>query len=256
MSGFKKILLFILLFFFVPSVLFAAESPRIEKLMPPDAMPGKILIIRGTGFTTDKSKIKINFGGTPAKAITATDKSILTEVPPGVTECEITVEIEGQVSNPYSFKAGAGNAGASKPGIEVKLTVTDPVAHVGTKITGTFTVTGTDAPLKIHFTNKSPEIVSVEGGNDQTIMTSGGSSNTYSFPIHAIAGPSLYTIAYNWKNFLVETREIRVIIEKPGAPATGESPVPPVITTPGNIWENIDLNIKPSMKKNNIEGKI
>ncbi|MCL5037496.1 MAG: IPT/TIG domain-containing protein [Chloroflexi bacterium] len=242
MSGFKKIFLFVLLFFFIPSVLFAAESPRIEKLMPPDAMPGKILIIRGAGFTTDNSKIKINFGGTPAKAITTTDKSILTKVPPGVTECDITVEIDGQVSNPYSFKAGQGTAGIPESEIAVKLTVTDPVAHIGTRITGTFTVTGTDAPLKIHFTNKSPQIVSIEGGNDQTIMTSGGKNNTYNFPINTIAGPSLYTISYNWKNFLFETRNIPVVIEKPGMSKPPKTSVPPV-------WEDVDLTMPPEIQK-------
>src|SRR5262249_45399645 len=50
-----------------------------------------------------------------------------------------------------------------------------------------FRVRGTTAPVQLRITNGTPNIVSVEGGPDQTVMTSGGQDNAVIRRIHALS---------------------------------------------------------------------
>lgn len=213
------------------SSVFSQSLPKITKLFPDTASPGEMIIIIGEGFTSEAGKIIVYFGDKPVKAAVASDKSIAVDVPKDIRDCEVLVEINGIKSNSVTFKLGtAENTKSLEQKIKISLTVTDPVADVGKIITGTFKATGTENPVKINFKNQSPEVVSIEGGNEQTIVTSGGSENIYNFKIKALSGPKKYTISYSWQIHKLE------------------------IETKENIWEKINLIQKPSMKQKKSSG--
>ncbi|MFH1452475.1 MAG: IPT/TIG domain-containing protein [Armatimonadota bacterium] len=228
----QKRKLFIILLILIFSMLlivrgYTQETPKIDKVFPDTAPAGEMVFIRGSGFTADKSKVKVFFGDKTAKIVVAAEKSIAVEVPEGIEECDVIVEIDGKKSNPAPFKLGEKEDITSKaPRIKITLTVTDPIAKVGKTITGTFKVTGTENPVEINFKNQSPDVVALPDGNEQTVITSGGSENIYSFEIKALTGPRTYDISYNWKTCEIET------------------------TSKKETWETIDLTKKPSMEKN------
>lgn len=227
----KKNYFTIIISFFLCSILFCKaypqDAPSIIKLLPDHAVPGDtIFIIMGKGFMSDGNKVNVFFGDKIAKIVASSEKSIAVKVPEGIKNCEVVVEINGIKSNFVSFKVNTDEEGKTKtPKIKIQLTVSDPVADVGKVITGAFRVVGTEKPIEISFQNQSPDVISIEGGNNQTVITSGGTENIYSFKIKALTGPRKYTISYNWK-----IHEHQMMTTK-------------------YIWEEIDLNKKPSMKK-------
>jgi hypothetical protein len=185
-----------------------------------------MLIITGSGFSSEKAKVKVFFGETPGRVFVSSPVSIGVEVPRGQGECPLTVEVEGRRSSPAQFNIG--EASGEKPasaGVRVSMEVSDPVADVGKTITGTFRVTGTERPVRIRFRNESPEVVSVDGGNEQSVVTRGGADNVYTFPIRAITGPRRYSFSFAWENYETEK------------------------TSHKKIWERVDLTLKQSQAK-------
>lgn len=197
----------------------AQDAPKIEKLLPETGQAGSTVFIRGSGFTSQKEREHVFFGSTEAKVIVSTDSSIAVEVPQGSGSCPVSVVVDGKKSNEIPFAFGSG--GEAEESTTISLTVSDPVADVGKTITGTFQVKGTKDPVRIHFTNDSPDVIALDGGNEQTVVTSGGEANEYTFPIHALSGPKHYTISYSWKT------------------VSGEE----TVTRSG--WEKISLSVKP-----------
>jgi hypothetical protein len=69
--------------------------PAIKTVSANAGAPGDIITIKGTGFGTDLSKLKVSFNGTLSTINTAADTSINVTVPSGFTSGNIIVTVNG-----------------------------------------------------------------------------------------------------------------------------------------------------------------
>lgn len=173
---------------------------RIDKIIHPRSAPGSTIFIRGRNFP-DKNRIKVFFGDQEGKILTGNSESLAVVVPQVSEECQVYLLVDGRKSNLVTFTPGKGEeatpgTGSEEPGIAVKLTVGKPKIKEGETTWGKFTVTGTTRPVKIHFVNRDPGVASVDGGNEQTLKSSGGEENLLTITIRGTKGHAYYTIEY------------------------------------------------------------
>lgn len=200
----------------------AWAEPVLQSLLPQAAAPGTTVFVTGSGFGSDRAAVTVRFGEVPGKVIVVRDTSLGVNVPEGApAHCDVTVEVAGQRSNGLPFRVGEATEAA--PRVRVRLDVGKNPLSRGEETTGVFTVEGTEEPVRLHFVNSNPDAVEFVGGHDQTVTTTGGASNTYTFAIRGLAGQRLYRVAFDWK--------------RPGAPEEA-----PEWKLP---WGRVDVTAKP-----------
>ncbi|MCT1524505.1 phosphodiester glycosidase family protein [Sphingobacterium hotanense] len=69
------------------------SDPTITTLSPESGAAGDVVTIIGTGFGTDRSKVKVRFSATEATVISVTDTEIEVEAPVGFTDRAISVRV-------------------------------------------------------------------------------------------------------------------------------------------------------------------
>lgn len=90
----------------------------------------------------------------------------------------VTVRLPSELSPGRHVIAGAGIAGSAEIRIlEVGGSVNQDLLHKGQSTPIRLWVYGTEEPVDLHLTNRTPGLVSLRGGNDQIVTTSGGSEN-------------------------------------------------------------------------------
>ncbi|HUI65968.1 MAG TPA: IPT/TIG domain-containing protein, partial [Bacteroidota bacterium] len=77
---------------FVQSV---AAQPKITSVTPGTATPGKLVIIKGTGFNATAAQNKVYFGSVAVSVISASTTSLTVSVPPQATYSPISVTTGG-----------------------------------------------------------------------------------------------------------------------------------------------------------------
>jgi hypothetical protein len=174
----------------------AWAQPSLSRLLPEKGPVGSTVFLTGTGFGSDRSRVKVLFSGVEGKLLAVRDTSLAVTVPEGApARSLVLVEVDGQRSNALPFEVASGGP----PAVKVRLEVGKNPLGVGEETTGVFTVENSQEPVRIHFVNRNPEVVEFVGGNEQTVTTSGGSPNICTFTIRGISGPRLYGVDYDWK---------------------------------------------------------
>lgn len=169
----------------------ALADPVLSKLMPEKGKAGGTLVVMGDGFGTDRAKIKVFFGDQEGRVVAAREKSLAVSVPLEVEQTsEVRVEVDGVSSQTLTFEC--------VPSVHLQVG-TNPLP-VGETTEGVFTVYHSTRPMTIQFVNESPEIVTFEGGDRQTVRTSGGEENVYRFTIIGKSGPTLYDVGYTFSS--------------------------------------------------------
>jgi hypothetical protein len=167
-----------------------ADGPVLDHILPQSGRAGSTVILFGSGFGADRTRVKARFGPTEARVITVRDASMVVEVPlEAPRQCDIVVERQGAVSRGVPFTCTPS----------VKLSVAKNPLRAGERTRATFRVYHESRPVDIHFVNRTPQIVHLEGGDEQTRRTSGGEDNSLSCEVVAVEGNEVYDIAYDWK---------------------------------------------------------
>ncbi len=90
----------------------------------------------------------------------------------------VTVRLPSELSPGTHVISGAGIRGSANITIlEVGGSVNQDLLHNGQSTPIRLWVLGTDEPVDLRLTNHTPGVVSLRGGNDQVVTTSGGSGN-------------------------------------------------------------------------------
>ena len=121
----------------------------ILEFTPNAGLAGTTVTISGTGFSANASQNAVEFNGTAAAVLSATETQIVTSVPPGATTGPITVTTPaGAATSSTAF-----NVAATGPTI-AGFTPTVGVAGTGVTITGTnFETTALDNRVKFNGTS-------------------------------------------------------------------------------------------------------
>jgi len=176
------------------------ERPTLKSLLPTQALDGATVIVSGTGFGTSRNDVTVFFGCVGCRPLVVNDTSLAVNVPADAAEaCDVEVQVHGQFSNPVAFTMGEEASTTAAPRIRVKLQVGKNPLKIGEETSGVFTVENTRERVRIHFINKSPAVVEFVGGNEQTVTSSGGETNTATFTIRGITGPRMYNVDYDWQ---------------------------------------------------------
>lgn len=158
------------------------------------------MIVSGPGFGTSRNDVTVFFGCVGCRPLVVNDTSLAVNVPADAAEaCDVEVQVHGQFSNPVAFTMGEEASTTAAPRIRVKLQVGKNPLKIGEETSGVFTVENTRERVRIHFINKSPAVVEFVGGNEQTVTSSGGETNTATFTIRGITGPRMYNVDYDWQ---------------------------------------------------------
>ena len=88
-------------------IIFEYHPLIILSLDPDTGKAGDEITIEGMGFGNSAGSNSVYFGTLDTEIISWSDRQITVEVPTGVTDCDVTVEVDGAVSNKVSFKTGA-----------------------------------------------------------------------------------------------------------------------------------------------------
>ncbi len=155
----------------------------------PQVIAGQGLCVCGW-FPDDAARGGVSLSGVALGAPTSASPEILTFTVPAETPAG-----PGEVAgNP-----AAGFAAADRAAVEV-LKVGGSVDRDklmrGQATPVTLWVEGTDQPVSLKLENRTPGIVSLEGGESQTVVTSGGAKNQVSRTLHAVS-PGDFHLVYS-----------------------------------------------------------
>lgn len=142
---------------FVPA---PSPAPTATRLRPCGLNESPAGFVCACGWVAPESKVTID--GEPAMPVAASKRSVCFSAAPGTH---------------LLFGTGVAIPASDAAVVGLKSTRTHNLGQ-GTSETITWTVTGSDVPLALHLRNTAPDIGTLEGGDVQTAMTSGGASNT------------------------------------------------------------------------------
>lgn len=162
------------------------EPPRITACSP-KVLTGGILCVCGY-FPTVASREYLTINGQQLGKPITSSQWILTFKLPKVPPGEFTVVGPTEVG----FTAGSTATGIH---IAVRGEIDRNRLMRGESTPLTMWIDGTDEPMSLRLWNTTPQIVSLEGGEDQVVTTSGGSSNQMQRTVHAVS-PGDFTINY------------------------------------------------------------
>jgi IPT/TIG domain len=187
------------LIFFILALSITTVSAQVTaELLTKTGKAGGTVLIKGSGFGSDRDAVKVFFDGSPGKIISVRDESIAVQVPTDVPmESQVVVDVGGVRSEPMAFKCAPS----------VKLTTDKNPLPVGETTTGRFQVFHSERPVTINFVNESPEVVTFTGGDQQSGRTCGGPNNILEFQIVGKGGPRLYDVGYTYTFDVAETVE-------------------------------------------------
>ncbi|MFC4120496.1 polymorphic toxin-type HINT domain-containing protein [Nonomuraea zeae] len=94
-----------------------AGTLAVAQVSPPAATPGTAVTVYGTAFGTDKSAVRVSFGGTTATPGAVTDHTITVTVPDGAASGDVTVTVGGKSASWAGFKVSG-----SRPKPAISLT--------------------------------------------------------------------------------------------------------------------------------------
>ena len=92
-----------------------ANSPRIDQIQPPAAIPGGELQIRGAGLAAGYDLPQVMIGEVPAHLVAGSPSLVIAKVPEGATVGEVTVNQGGALSHPYLCEIGVQIADGLHP---------------------------------------------------------------------------------------------------------------------------------------------
>lgn len=81
------------------------RKPEISAIVPPAAIPGGEIVIRGAGFTANHDRPRVSFGEMEAPVLISSANFVITRVPEAVTSNVVTVSAR-KASNPYELHLG------------------------------------------------------------------------------------------------------------------------------------------------------
>ena len=132
-----------------------------------------------------------NFSNSSANALLLDGKPM--GQPVTISESSLTFRIPETVGPGLQTVTGSPEAGFS-PAEAVVTTVLELAPEIDQKAMlrgqwtrARFKVRGTTSPIRLRITNRTPDIVSVEGGPEQILMTSGGPDNGVIRRVHALS---------------------------------------------------------------------
>jgi hypothetical protein len=83
---------------------FSISNVLITEIYPKSALAGETVTLTGTNFGTDKTKVSILFGNTPAEITELTNTSIKTKVPINFEEGKIILKVlDSEIESPFTF---------------------------------------------------------------------------------------------------------------------------------------------------------
>jgi hypothetical protein len=168
------------------------EPPRLDACSP-KVLTGGILCACGF-FPTAESRTSLTLNGRPLGAPLSSSSAVLTfrlpDVPPG----------EFVLAGPES--AGFP-PGSSATGLHVKVggSIDRDLLLRGESTPLRLWLEGTKEPLSLKLWNTTPGVVSLDGGNDQVVTTSGGEPNQVQRMVHAVTAGDFnvsYKLSGQW----------------------------------------------------------
>lgn len=85
---------------------YLVNAPYVDHLEPDHGVTGDIVRIRGEKFGTNPDIVKVVMGGREATIMDINDDSVVVWVPYGAESGQVTVAVDGAVSNPVDFLVG------------------------------------------------------------------------------------------------------------------------------------------------------
>jgi len=172
----------------VPGAGTTSAGPRILDASP-QVIAGQSFCVCGS-FPDNGSQNGVSLGGVPLGSPTSSSPGMLTFTAP-----DTTPPGAGEVTG----DAAAGFSAADHAVVEV-LRVGGSVDRDkllrGEATPVKLWVEGTDQPVSLRLTNTTPEVVSLEGRDNQIVVTSGGAKNSVSRTLHAVS-PGDFQLNYS-----------------------------------------------------------
>lgn len=162
-----------------PEAIRATDHPEVERVPRLLAVADRATI-RGRGFDGKAEANRVLLGSASAYVLAASPLALViappADAPPGATE--LRVETQGKASNPRSVTL-------------IALRIDAPARLMrGEKVRPRVLVEGTRERVRLVVINLSPNVLRLDGGNEQRLITSGGGPNTVALKARALEAGS------------------------------------------------------------------
>lgn len=144
------------------------------------SFPGGTACVCGA-FPTEASRAGILLGAVAADTTAASSRTLTVAIPQDSAAGEVVLS-----GDPEAGFTESDRHGVTIVSVEGRLDREQ--LKRGGSITTRMHVVGTAEPMPLMLTNRSPEIVRLEGGNEQILMSSGGRENIVEFNVQVLTG--------------------------------------------------------------------
>jgi hypothetical protein len=153
--------------------------------VPSVVQNGQNFPVSGSGFSGDAEQNTVALGDQEVSVLAASPSELVVAAPAGspLGSQPLTVSNAQGSSEPVDMTV-----------IGMRLESGDTALHTGQKGRLRLVVEGTDAPVPVTVTNRSPQVVHLEGGESMKVVTSGGADNSVPVGFRAV-GPGGFELS-------------------------------------------------------------